>query len=152
MEWYSIYSSCTRENGNSAFDQPKQSVEVEQHGEFLHEKLAVLVTGAGSSDVNGCYLLKGRNGNAWEFELDNSITGRTFEMFKVGESGWWNIMERVTDNSSRNPPHYGVEGDSDSRIPPVDGWGSKEFSDSWLGMDPVPTIEVTNRDVCRSRK
>ena len=61
-------------------------------------------------------------------------------------------MERVTDNSSRNPPHYGVEGDSDSRIPPVDGWGSKEFSGSWLGMDPVPTIEVTNRDVCRSRK
>ena len=151
MGWYSIYSSCTREKGNSAFDQPKQSIEVEQHGELLHETLAVLVSGAGSSEVNGCYLLKGRYGNAWEFELDNSITGRTFEMFKVVGSGWWNIMERVTDDSSPNPPHYGVSGDN-SRIPPVDGWGSKEYKGTWLGMDPMPIVEVTHRKVCLSRK
>ena len=124
----------------------------EDQSEFRHETLAVLVSGAGSSEVNGCYLLKGGNGNAWEFEFDNSITGRTFEMFKVNkESGWWNIMERVTDNSSQNPPHYGVEGDTEAYLPPVDGWGSVEYSDSWLGMDPVPIVEVTDRKVCLSR-
>ena len=123
----------------------------EQGRELEESELAVLVTGAGSSDVNGCYLLKGRNGNAWEFELDNSITGRTFEMFKVDEeSGWWNIQERVTDNSGSNPPHYGVEGDSDAVLPPTKGWGSVEYSDSWLGKDPMPIVEVTNRKVCLS--
>ena len=93
---------------SSAFEQPIQSAEEEGVGEVLGDELAtdggnvldnrimnslaVLVSGAGSSEVNGCYLLKGRNGNAWEFELINSITGRTFEMFKVNEeSGWWNI-------------------------------------------------------------
>ena len=96
---------------SNSFDRPIPSVEVgevldnketiggnfeEQHGELLHETLAVLVSGAGSSEVNGCYFLKGRNGNAWQFELDNSVTGRTIEMFKVDEeSGWWNMQERV---------------------------------------------------------
>ena len=100
----------------------------EQHGELLHETLAVLVSGAGSSEVNGCYLLKGRNGNAWEFELNNSVTGRTFEMFKVDEeSGWWNIQERV-GKSHPNPVHYGVKGDSDAILPPTSGWGSTRYS------------------------
>ena len=117
--------------------------------ELLHETLSVLVSGAGSSEVNGCYLLKGRNGNAWQFELDNSVTGRTFEMFKVDEeSGWWNIQERV-GNSYPNPVHYGVEGDSDAILPPTSGWGSVEYSDSWLGLDPMPIIEVAaNRKHC----
>ena len=96
----------------------------EDQSELQHETLAVLVSGAGSSEVNGCYLLKGRYGNAWEFELDNSVTGRTFEMFKVDEeSGWWNIQERV-GNSHPNPVHYGVDGDSDAILPPTSGWGS----------------------------
>ena len=117
---------------------------------LLQATLAVLVSGAGSSEVNGCYLLKGRNGNAWEFELDNSA-GRTFEIFRVEGSGWWNILERVGD-SYPNPVHYGVEGESDDVLPPTDGWGSKEYKGTWLGMNPMPIVEVTNRKVCVSRK
>jgi hypothetical protein len=98
-------------------------------------------------------ILKGRNGNAWEFELDNSITGRTFEMFKVGESGWWNIQERV-GNSSPNPPHYGVNGDNDAILPPADDWGSKEYSGSWLGKDPMPIVQLTSssRTACKQQE
>ena len=73
----------------------QQELAVEEcykQGRARREKLAVLVSGAGSSEVNECYLLKGRNGKTWEFELINSITGRTFEMFKVDEEGWWNIQ------------------------------------------------------------
>ena len=115
---------------------------------LLQATLAVLVSGAGSSEVNGCYLLKGRNGDAWEFELDNS--GRIFEIFRVEESAWWNILERVGE-SYPNPVHYGVEGDNDDVLPPTNGWGSKEYKGTWLGMNPMPIVEVTNRKVCLSR-
>ena len=105
-----------------------------------------------SSEVNGCYLLKGRNGNAWEFELDNTATGRTFEMFKVDEeSGWWNIQERV-GNSHPNPVHYGVDGDSDDILPPTSGWGSARYSGRWLGINPMPIVEVTSRKTCLADK
>ena len=121
----------------------------EDQSELLQASLAVLVSGAGSLEVNGCYLLKGRYGNAWEFELDNTATGRIFEIFKVDEeSGWWNIQERV-ENSHPNPVHYGVEGESDAILPPTSGWGSVEYSDSWLGTYPMPIIEVAaNRKAC----
>ena len=118
---------------------------------LLQASLAVLVSGAGSSEVNGCYLLKGRYGNAWEFELDNTATGRTFEMFKVKGTGWWNILERV-GNSHPNPAHYGVDGDSDDVLPPTDGWGSTKYNGSWLGLKSMPKVEVTSRKVCLSRK
>ena len=39
-------------------------------------------------------------------------------------------------------PQYGVSDDS-SRIPPVDGWVSKEYMGAWLGMEPMPIVEVT---------
>ena len=60
-------------------------------------------------------------------------------------------MERV-GNSYPNPVHYGVEGDSDDVLPPTNGWGSKEYKGTWLGMNPMPIVEVTNRKVCLSRK
>jgi len=124
----------------------------EDQSELLHETLAVLVSGAGSSEVNGCYLLKGRYGNAWEFELDNTATGRTFEIFKVRGTGWWNIQERVTDDSSQNSSvYYGVEGESDANLPPADGWGSTKYNGSWPGLDPMPIIEVINKKTCVSR-
>lgn len=118
-----------------------------QWSELEEATFAVIVSGAGSSEVNGCYLFNGRNGNAWQFELGNSK--RTFEMFKVKGDGWWNIIERVGD-SYPNPVHYGVEGDSDAVLPPIDGWGSIKYKDSWLGMDPMPNMEVTNRKTCLS--
>lgn len=118
--------------------------------DLLHETLSVLVTGAGSSEVNGCYLFKGRNGNAWEFELGNG-DGRTFEMFKVKGTGWWNIMERVRD-SHPNPVHYGVESNSNAVLPPTDGWGSIKHKEYWLGMSPMPKIEVTSGTTCSSWK
>ena len=149
-------------SSRQAFRQPAVVSPVQQVAEEskqrifkLEEKetneLAIVVTGAGSSEVNGCYLFKGsRNGNAWQFELANGE--RTFEMFKVKEgSGWWNIQERVGD-SHPNPVHYGVEGDdSDDALPPTAGWGSIKYKESWLGMAPMPKItSVTNRKTCLS--
>ena len=65
--------------------------------------------------------------------------------------GWWNIQERVED-SHQNPAHYGVDGDSDDVLPPTDGWGSTKYNGSWLGLNPMPKVEVTSRKVCLSRK
>jgi len=131
--------------------QGQGDVDSGQSNELEAATFAVVVSGAGSSEINGCYLFNGRNGNAWQFELINTATGRTFEIFQVGGSRWWNIMERV-GNSYPNPVHYGVEGESDDVLPPTDGWGSKEYKGTWLGMNPMPIVEVTNRKVCLSRK
>ena len=121
----------------------------EQGRELEESELAVLVTGAGSSEVNGCYSVNGRNGNAWKFELANA-EARKFDIFQGTDSGgWWNIMERVGD-SHPNPVHYGAEGDIDAVIPPTDGWDSIRYKDSWLGMSPMPKIAVTNKKACRS--
>ena len=113
--------------------------------DLLRASLAVLVTGAGSSEVNGCYQFNGRNGMAWQFELDNGE--RIFEMFKVEGSSWWNILERV-QGSYPNSAHYGVKSESDAVLPPRDGWGSSEYMDSWLGNAPAPKIEVTIQKTC----
>ena len=117
-------------------------------GNSDQNSIAVLVTGAGSSDVNGCYLLNGRNGNAWQFELSN--VEHTFEIFKVaGSGGWWNIVERV-GHLYPNPVHYGALGKNDDVLPQRDGWGSIKYEGSWVGIAPMPEVEFTDRNTCVS--
>ena len=67
--------------------------------------------------------------------------------------GWWNILERVED-SHQNPAHYGVDGDSDDVLPPTDGWGSTKYNGSWLGLNPMPKVEVTSssRRACKRQE
>ena len=118
-----------------------------QLGEPSQTTSAILVSGAGSSEVNGCYLFKGRSGSAWEFELEN-LDGRTFVMFKIG-GDWWNIQEHA-GSSYDFPVHYAAMDDNDAMLPPRDGWGSSEYNGSMTGKDPMPKIDITNVKTCMS--
>mmetsp|Transcript_22013 Transcript_22013/g.53273 ORF Transcript_22013/g.53273 Transcript_22013/m.53273 type:complete len:495 (-) Transcript_22013:80-1564(-) len=110
------------------------------------ETFSVLVTGAGSPEVNGCYKFNGENEGAWQFVRTSA--GRTFEIFKVEDDvGWWNILEKVGEEYP-NPVHYGVEGDIDSVLPQGDDWGIYHIH--WLGMDPAPKVEVFTEKTCLS--
>lgn len=120
-------------------------------GGFLHDETIAIVTGAGSKEVDGCYIVKNSIDNdifVKFSKIDNSNSAkRTFEMSKSKEGRWWNIIESV-ENSYSNPVHYYSSGSEieNSILPPADGWSNKRKE--LIGMDPMPKVEVLNRKTC----
>jgi len=114
---------------------------------ILYNK-AILVRGAGSPEVNGCYLPQGKHAGAFEFTLYNATTKQTFEMFKVkSDSTWWNIQESVNGTYPK-PVYYGTDEVASSVLPGTRGWGSTEYREYWQGMDPAPCVELVERKSC----
>lgn len=118
--------------------------------------IAVEVSGAGSPEVNGVYHPSGYHGGANQFEMRLEVddadnggnTERFFELFKVEESAWWNIL----DNEYPYPVHYGAEvavpTNRRSRVlPPSSGWAGKGFGPDWKGVEPFSRIKIIGLDV-----
>jgi len=118
-----------------------------------NEETIAIVTGAGSEEVNGCYInVKNSNENDRFVKFSkvgtNNSEMRTFEMSKSKGTSWWNIIESVEDSYSNRVHYYGSESKSNNSIlPPTDGWTSK--SKELIGMDPMPKVEALNRKNCQ---
>jgi hypothetical protein len=107
----------------------------------LGHQLALNVSGAGSDELNGWYYYSGEHNDAAQFEMKRD--GRTFEVFKVQGSSWWNLHEVLRrDGSTAYRTLYGSEGrSSNERLPPSGGWDEGQL-DNWVGALPDPSIEL----------
>lgn len=111
--------------------------------------LKAVVSGAGSSEVNGVYDCTGGQNAALECELPLGDEHRAFLLFHVAGTDWWNIQERV--GSSYLKVHYGARGGNEhsSILPPSDGWGSTIYKDYWRGKAPHPTVKILENAIGR---
>ena len=98
------------------------------------------VQGAGSDEVNGRYTDAGQHDGAHEFVMIKN--NRTFELLKVNNEGWWNIMER----GGNNDVHYAGRAPALAAIPPSGEPFDKGHAAQFIGEEPFPTIWVTFDD------
>ena len=98
----------------------------------------LIVSGAGSDEVNGEYVYDGLHDDTPQYVLVKK--GRRFELFKVGASNWWNIQE--FDGTQHLPVHYGALLTTLHRFdtPPRTGWEGKTGKATWRGVSPGPRI------------
>lgn len=126
--------------------------------------ISVVVSGAGSPEVNGIYHHNGVNGGANQFEMrlkvdgdgEDGTTERFFELFKVAGSEWWNILERTSDGEYPYPVHYGAKPTPNNRrssvLPPSNDWRSTIYNEKWRGEAPFPVITIVGLDEGKDRK
>ena len=105
----------------------------------------VVISGAGSDEVNGEYARNGQHKGAPQFVMHKG--GRVFELFKVNhDDGWWNIQELNIFNGNYEPVHYGALHHSSAGImPPGLGWAGSSGAGgkkTWRGQQPGPTITL----------
>ena len=115
----------------------------------------LIVSGAGSDEVNGNYHLAGMHGGAPQFVLRKGR--RTFELFKVGNSGadedtWWNIQEYDSTTGKYHKVHYGALQRGDG--PPQHGWHGTANKKTWRGALPNPLVDVNcdSRSSCTAKQ
>ena len=102
----------------------------------------IVVSGAGTAEVNGVYLPNGEHAGVRQYLLARE-DGRSFEVFRVASSQWWNIQEvrREGKSSVYLGVQYGALGAG--AVPPEAGWlvsASRPGKPAWQGAQPAPRM------------
>ena len=117
---------------------------------------AVLVSGAGSEEANGCYTYDGTYNEHTQYAKREA--GRAFELFHVGDS-WWNIVEAHDGGDGGYTTYYGFHGSASQALPleSAAGGGAQDGASSrgwanykpakWRGAEPPPTVALS-REGC----
>jgi hypothetical protein len=130
-------------------DMPWRTFKTQWEG-VAEQVVPLTVSGAGSDEVNGEYHLAGMHGGAPQFVLRKDR--RTFELFKVRNSGWWNIQEYDSTAGKYHKVHYGALQLGDG--PPQRGWHGTANMKTWRGALPNPLVDVNcdSRSSCAAKR